>query len=105
MMCPRCGNGRVNLIFEPPPKVERRSRVDLWAMAKPVRDGVAGGGGIKAASKPFLQAFPKLGLFCPSFSKENFSRFLGFQWVARNCKPKSSGFQIAMATVIRIEAI
>ena len=29
MMCPRCGNGRVNLIFEPPPKVERRSRVDL----------------------------------------------------------------------------
>jgi hypothetical protein len=40
-------------------------------------------GGIKAASKPFLQAFPNLGCFCPRTSKDFFGGFLGFQWVTR----------------------
>ena len=39
-------------------------------------------GGTRAASKLFLQAFPNLGCFCPSFSKESFGRFVGFQGVA-----------------------
>jgi hypothetical protein len=30
----------------------------------------------------FFQAFPNLGLFSPSFSKESFGGFLGFQGVA-----------------------
>jgi hypothetical protein len=41
-----------------------------------------GSGGIKAASKLFLQAFPNFGLFPPSFSKESFGGFVGFQWLA-----------------------
>ena len=40
------------------------------------------GGGIRAASQAFLQAFPNLGCFCPSFSKQIFGRFVGFQEVA-----------------------
>ena len=40
------------------------------------------GGGMRAASQAFLQAFPNLGCFCPSFSKESFGRFVGFQGVA-----------------------
>jgi hypothetical protein len=48
--------------------------------------GVSGGG--KAAERGriathFLQAFPNLGYFCPSFSKQSFGGFVGFQWVAR----------------------
>src|SRR5271170_3181790 len=37
---------------------------------------------MRAASKLFLQAFPNLACFCPSFSKESFGRFVGFQGVA-----------------------
>jgi hypothetical protein len=40
------------------------------------------GGGMRAASHAFLQAFPNLGCFCPSFSKQFFGRFVGFQGVA-----------------------
>jgi hypothetical protein len=40
------------------------------------------GGGMRAASHAFLQAFPNLGCFCPSFSKQIFGRFVGFQGVA-----------------------
>jgi hypothetical protein len=43
---------------------------------------------MRAASKLFLQAFPNLGCFCPSFSKESFGRFVGFQGVARLPNPK-----------------
>jgi hypothetical protein len=39
------------------------------------------GGGIKAPSKPFFQASPKLACFAPSFSKQIFGCFVGFQWV------------------------
>src|SRR5271167_1550168 len=35
-----------------------------------------------------LQAFPNLGCFSPSFSKESFGRFVGFQWIARLPNPK-----------------
>jgi hypothetical protein len=45
-------------------------------------------GGIKAASKPFLQAFPNLGCFRPRISKDSFGGFLGFQWVTRGKNPK-----------------
>jgi hypothetical protein len=41
-----------------------------------------------AARRAFLQAFPKLGCFSPSFSKESFGRFVGFQWVASLPNPK-----------------
>ena len=41
-----------------------------------------------AALQAFLQAFPKLGCFSPSFSKESFGRFVGFQWVASLPNPK-----------------
>src|SRR5271169_2680891 len=40
------------------------------------------GGGMRAASQTFLQAFPNLGCFCPSFSKESFGRFVEYQGVA-----------------------
>src|SRR5271169_6288493 len=30
MMCPRCGNRRVNLIFEPPPVAKRTTASDPW---------------------------------------------------------------------------
>jgi hypothetical protein len=43
-------------------------------------------------SKLFLQAFPNLGLFSPSFSKVSFGDFVGFQWAA--AKPIKSPFQI-----------
>jgi hypothetical protein len=55
------------------------------ARRAPVRDGRGGGskgGRTKAASQAFLQAFPNLGCFCPSFSKQSFGRFVGFQGVA-----------------------
>jgi hypothetical protein len=44
--------------------------------------GGSKGGGTKAASQVFLQAFPNLGCFRPSFSKQSFGRFVGFQGVA-----------------------
>src|ERR1700739_1376664 len=37
---------------------------------------------MRAASQGFLQAFPNLGCFCPSFSKESFGRFVEYQGVA-----------------------
>ena len=38
MMCPRCGNRRVNLIFDPPPVAARASIVRLhWQIVLPVR--------------------------------------------------------------------
>src|SRR5271170_4933338 len=48
--------------------------------------GACGGGGdgeIMAGSKSFLQAFPNLRLFSPSFSKESFGGFVEFQRVTR----------------------
>src|SRR5277367_5450672 len=51
----------------------------------PFETGATGGrkgGRTKAASQAFLQAFPNLGCFCPSFSKQIFGRFVGFQGVA-----------------------
>jgi hypothetical protein len=36
-----------------------------------------------------LQAFPNLGLFSPSFSKDSFGGFVEFQWLTIECKPKS----------------
>jgi hypothetical protein len=44
--------------------------------------GGSKGAGTKAASQAFLQAFPNLGCFRPSFSKRIFGRFVGFQGVA-----------------------
>jgi hypothetical protein len=35
-----------------------------------------------------FQAFPKPACFCPSFSKDSFGRFLGFQGVASLKNPK-----------------
>jgi hypothetical protein len=49
------------------------------AVVRDQRRGAVGGGGIKAASKAFLQAFPNLACFCPSFSKQSFGHFVGFQ--------------------------
>src|SRR5277367_4970372 len=52
----------------------------------PFETGATGGrkgGRTKAASQAFLQAFPNLGCFCPSFSKQTFGRFVRFQGVAR----------------------
>src|SRR5277367_2566529 len=51
----------------------------------PFETGATGGrkgGRTKAASQAFLQAFPNLGCFRPSFSKQIFGRFVGFQGVA-----------------------
>jgi hypothetical protein len=51
----------------------------------PFETGAAGGskgGGTKATSQAFLQAFPNLGCFRPSLSKQIFGRFVGFQGVA-----------------------
>src|SRR5271163_4110133 len=51
----------------------------------PFETGATGGskgGRTKAASQAFLQAFPNLACFCPSFSKQIFGRFVGFQGVA-----------------------
>jgi hypothetical protein len=45
-------------------------------------------------SKLFLQDFPNLGRFSPSFSKVSFGGFVGFQWVAVAAKPIKSPFQI-----------
>jgi hypothetical protein len=41
------------------------------------------GGGIKTGLQAFLQAFPNLSCFRPSFSKESFGGFVGFQGVTR----------------------
>jgi hypothetical protein len=41
-----------------------------------------------------LQAFPNLGLFSSSFSKDSFGGFVGFQWVTVAAKPIKSAFQI-----------
>ena len=46
------------------------------------------GSGARHRLQAFLQAFPNLGCFPPSFSKESFGRFVGFQWVARLPNPK-----------------
>jgi hypothetical protein len=45
-------------------------------------------GGMMAASKAFLQAFPNLACFPPRISKESFGGFLGFQGVTRVKNPK-----------------
>src|SRR5277367_4031424 len=45
--------------------------------------------GAPESSKLFLQAFPKFRLFSPSFSKESFSRFVGFQGVAIDANRKN----------------
>jgi hypothetical protein len=42
----------------------------------------AEGGEIMARLLAFFQAFPKSGSFSPSFSKESFGGFVGFQGVA-----------------------
>jgi hypothetical protein len=47
-----------------------------------VAAGSSKGGGTKAASQAFAQAFPNLGCFCASFSKQIFGRFVRFQEVA-----------------------
>jgi hypothetical protein len=47
------------------------------------------GSGARHRLQAFLQAFPNLGCFSPSFSKESFGRFVGFQWVARLPNPMS----------------
>ena len=47
------------------------------------------GSGARRRLQAFLQAFPNLGCFSPSFSKESFGRFVGFQWVARLPNPMS----------------
>ena len=47
------------------------------------------GSGARHRLQAFLQAFPNLGCFSTSFSKESFGRFVGFQWVARLPNPKS----------------
>jgi hypothetical protein len=39
--------------------------------------------GPSADLQAFLQAFPNLGLFSASFSKESFGGFVGFQWVTK----------------------
>src|ERR1700733_8617049 len=44
--------------------------------------GGSKGDGTMAASQAFLQAFPNLGCFRPSFSKQIFGRSVGFQGVA-----------------------
>jgi hypothetical protein len=48
-----------------------------------------GSGGIKPDLQAFWQAFPNLGCFRPSISKDSFGGFLGFQWVTRAKNPKS----------------
>jgi hypothetical protein len=52
------------------------------AMDAIVAAGSSKGGGTKAASQAFVQAFPNLGCFCASFSKQIFGRFVRFQEVA-----------------------
>jgi hypothetical protein len=42
----------------------------------------------KASYKDLLQAFPKLGCFSPSISKESFGGFVGFQGLAIDPNPK-----------------
>ena len=71
----------------PAPCLRKMRRIPATARAEPSFEtsgrGAVGGGGIKAASKAFLQAFPNLACFCPSFSKQSFGHFVGFQWVTR----------------------
>ena len=52
-------------------------------------------------SQAFLQAFPNLGCFRPSFSKQIFGRFVGFQGVAslKNLKEVSPIFFVAPASL------
>src|SRR5271155_2779348 len=52
---------------------------------RPARGAATGGkgGGIKTGLQAFLQAFPNLSLFSPSFSKQSFGGFVGFQGVTR----------------------
>src|SRR5277367_5748123 len=45
--------------------------------------------GAAADLQAFLQAFPNLGLFSPSFPKDSFGGFMEFQWVTIESKPKS----------------
>jgi hypothetical protein len=59
----------------------------------PVRGGARGASsvsnGAAADLQPFLQAFPNLGLFSPSFSKDSFGGFVEFQWFTIEYKLKS----------------
>src|SRR5271163_4514176 len=57
-----------------------------------------GGGGIMAGLQTLLQAFPNLGRFSPSFSKESFGGFVGFQRVTR-VKNLKRPFQIFFAAL------
>ena len=54
----------------------------------------------KDGLQAFLQAFPNLSCFCPSFSKESFGGFVGFQGVTRppNHKGPSPNFFVAPAS-------
>jgi hypothetical protein len=63
--------------------------------------GSEGGGTKAAASQAFLQAFPNLGCFRPSFSKQSFGRFVGFQGVAslKNLNDVSPNFFVAPASL------
>jgi hypothetical protein len=49
----------------------------------------------------FFQAFPNPGCFAPSFSKQIFGRFVGFQGVAslKNLNDVSSNFFVAPASL------
>jgi hypothetical protein len=73
---------------------------DGRAVVRDQRRGAVGGGEIKAASKTFLQAFPNPGCFCPSFSKQSFGQYVGFQWVTRvkNQKVPPSKFFVLSAS-------
>ena len=56
--------------------------------------GERGRGEIVAGLLAFFQAFPKPACFCPSFSKDSFGRFVGFQGVAspKNLKDVAPNF-------------
>jgi hypothetical protein len=55
-----------------------------------VRRRGGGDGEIMAGHLAFLQAFPNLACFAPSFSKQSFGGFVGFQGVASLQNPKCS---------------
>jgi hypothetical protein len=56
--------------------------------------GRRAGGEIVAGLLAVFQAFPKPACFCPSFSKDSFGRFVGFQGVAslKNLKDVAPNF-------------
>jgi hypothetical protein len=60
-----------------------------------------------ASSKLFLQAFPNLGCFAPSFSKHFLGGFVGFHWVASLPNPKcpSPNFRPSTGSKSRSRAV